>query len=128
MKESVCSTDSNICTVENMFKNFERMTRSTLIALVSKPNLRVSPWAAREDLKKVIMSHVSSGKSTQTKAAGTSGCSTVIEECKNFSNELDLNADDTSLTILELALKNLAYCPLKRILQLSIQKKVEFTA
>ena len=101
-----------------MFKNFERMLRSTLIALASKHNLRVFPLATREDLKKVILSHVSSGECTQTKAACASGCLTVIKECKNFSNEPDLDADDTTLTILELASKKLAYGPLERILQL----------
>ena len=45
------------------------------------------------------------------------GCSTVINNCKKYMAQPDLDADETTIALLELSLKKLSYGPLERLLQ-----------
>ena len=45
------------------------------------------------------------------------GCFTVIDNCKKYTAQPDLDADETTIALLELSLKKLSYGPLERLLQ-----------
>ena len=88
-----------------MFKIFEKLSKPILIALALKHNLKISPLADREAPKNLIESHIATDKCADTDTSSISGCSTVVNECKNQINSPDFDADETTIAILELALK-----------------------
>ena len=108
--------------VEAMFKNFEQMSKPTLIALAAQHNLRFAPWSDRDELRDLIAVHIGTGKCTmKPNGSDAPGCSTVINNCKKYTVQPDLDADKPTIALLELSSKKLSYGPLERLLMFHIQ-------
>ena len=114
-KASTClvSVDADIVSVETIFKNFEKMSKESLVALAAQHNLRVSPWSDRELLKDLIMSHLANGHCIIRRERG---CSALVNGCNTGNPCLD--GDEVTIKFLEIASKKIsARRPMERLLQ-----------
>lgn len=118
-KQSICDVVSATAfpSVEAMFKNFERMSKPTLIALAAQHNLRVAPWSDRDTLRDLIAVHIGTGKCAKPNGGDAPGCATVVNDCENYTAQPDLDADEATIALLELSSKKLSYGPLERLLK-----------